>query len=391
MPELSLTGLNYLLISQFLTCLMLVIVFFVVWRTVIREKYVLLWLFGYMGGLVSGFFNAAISNVPDDGWYWSAYSSVFMVIVGILLAGLRMRSGKPPLRYWHVLLLLLFQSGIIWFGHVDKHVGLQMGLVPYAAATFLYLCAFEVRKKTQENHLAEWALLTLMAFYATCLIGSGTVAVLQGRDFEHYYLNLYLQITFLVQPAAFSGIGIFSVLMMADDLATKMRDLATTDQLTDLLNRRGFDRAVQRITSYIKRNDAQLVVVIADLDHFKNINDKYSHHIGDLALQQFAQEAQSILRKEDLFARIGGEEFAILLIGTPLVEAGQIIERLRAKVNETPILLDNGESLTISCSFGMVEYQKRHKDVFSAMRDADTALYQAKESGRNKIVVFEAV
>lgn len=383
------TGLEYLLISQFFVCVMLSLVFYVVWKTIARKAYVLCFCIIYVLGIVAGFFNVAVGSLPSHAWYWVLYALVFQIILGLLLFAVRLRAGKRRLAPWHWVLLVGTQLAVMWYSLVQPHVGMQMALVPFCACWILLLSAQQIWQSNAQPRLSEkWASVFMM-LYAVALVGSSFTAIMQGADYDPYYLEWYNRFTFLVQPTAFSGAGIFVVLMLADDLAVRMRDLATTDQLTELLNRRGFEKAAKGILSYTRRNDEPLTVVIADMDKFKKINDQFSHRAGDLALQCFARNACTVLRKEDIIARIGGEEFAILLVGTPLSQGREIVERLREKIEQTPIRLKQGE-LFVTCSFGLVGLESRHQDIFAALSEADEALYEAKHAGRNQCKVYSA-
>jgi len=155
------------------------------------------------------------------------------------------------------------------------------------------------------------------------------------------------------------------------------------DHLTGVLTRRRFlalfDTALMRAHN---RNEP-LVLVLADLDHFKRINDTWGHAVGDLALQRFASLATSVLRSSDLVGRLGGEEFAIVMGRTTLEAAAEAVERLRAAVAESDETFPTG--LTMTVSMGMTAC--RPGDTASEMlKRADLALYRAKESGRNRHV-----
>ena len=155
------------------------------------------------------------------------------------------------------------------------------------------------------------------------------------------------------------------------------------DHLTGVLTRRRFlalfDTALMRAHN---RNEP-LVLVLADLDHFKRINDTWGHAVGDLALQRFASLATSVLRSSDLVGRLGGEEFAVVMGRTTLEAGAEAAERLRAAVAESDETFPTG--LTMTVSMGMTAC--RPGDTASEMlKRADQALYRAKESGRNRHV-----
>ena len=153
------------------------------------------------------------------------------------------------------------------------------------------------------------------------------------------------------------------------------------DHLTGVLTRRRCLALFDTVLTRAHNRGEPLVLVLADLDHFKRINDTWGHAVGDMALQRFASLATGALRSGDLVGRLGGEEFAVVMGRTTLEEATEVAERLRAAVAEPDENFPTG--LTMTVSMGMTGY--RTGDTASEMlKRADLALYRAKESGRNR-------
>lgn len=166
-------------------------------------------------------------------------------------------------------------------------------------------------------------------------------------------------------------------------LELKLRSLSETDVLTGMYNRRYLQ---ETLASFLKpqRQQRQLAALIfIDVDFFKHINDSYGHPFGDLVLQQLSQRIKSQLRGEDIAARIGGEEFALLLPATRLDEALQVAERIRLAIANTPVSADK-HSLNVTVSAGVTRLCEGDS-VSSALSRADKALYQAKTQGRNRV------
>ncbi len=155
------------------------------------------------------------------------------------------------------------------------------------------------------------------------------------------------------------------------------------DHLTGVLTRRRFLALFDTVLARAHNRAEPLVLVLADLDHFKRINDTWGHAVGDMALQRFASLATGVLRSSDLVGRLGGEEFAMVMGRTTLETATEVAERLRTAVAETDESFPTGLSMTVS--MGMTGC--RPGDTASEMlKRADLALYRAKESGRNRHV-----
>lgn len=160
--------------------------------------------------------------------------------------------------------------------------------------------------------------------------------------------------------------------------------LARTDALTGLANRRAFDEAAEQEVQRARRYNTPLALVMADLDHFKAINDRHGHHVGDQVLQHFAHILSASVRNLDLVGRWGGEEFAILMPGTDLEEAVQAAERMRQAVLKAAPPLDDSDC-AYTASFGIAAFRVETPTMISLLGRADAALYRAKESGRNRV------
>lgn len=170
---------------------------------------------------------------------------------------------------------------------------------------------------------------------------------------------------------------------MMDDLKT----MARTDALTGTNNRRFFiERAKEEIDRY-KRYGGSLCLLMMDIDHFKKINDTYGHDVGDLVLKELVRCSHETLRLSDIFGRIGGEEFAALLVDGDMDSAIQVAERLRLALSDMEII--DGENLIkFTVSIGLTRVSYSDPSIELAMKQADKCLYQAKEEGRNRVVSY---
>ncbi len=159
---------------------------------------------------------------------------------------------------------------------------------------------------------------------------------------------------------------------------------ATHDSMTGMFNRAAVLEHLQREILRAQRDGSTLCVVVADLDHFKSINDKYGHFCGDQVIIECAVRFRAALRGYDIIGRIGGEEFLILLPGWDVSKAAKRIDNLRGAVGDRPFITDEAE-LHVTCSFGVATFNPKHDlpAPVEVMRRADAALYVAKNSGRN--------
>ncbi len=167
--------------------------------------------------------------------------------------------------------------------------------------------------------------------------------------------------------------------------AAALRNEVLTDPLTELLNRRAFDQNLDHAVRQWERHRRAFVLVIGDVDHFKLINDRFGHPIGDEVLRQMAERIRSSLRKSDLAFRIGGEEFAVILTETSLKAGTEVADKLRRRIDEDPVQLSTGQTISPTMSFGVGG--PGALTLSSLMAQVDKALYQAKRLGRNRVVV----
>ncbi|RSM61648.1 hypothetical protein DMB66_24340 [Actinoplanes sp. ATCC 53533] len=168
-------------------------------------------------------------------------------------------------------------------------------------------------------------------------------------------------------------------------LFAQVERLATTDGLTGLFNRRHFFELALRELALSRRRSGPLTVVMLDIDHFKQINDRHGHPVGDQVIATVAQRLAATVRGTDVLGRYGGEEFAVLLPDTGDDGSSILAERLRAVIGDRPIETDTGP-LTVTVSVGVAS-RDTDMSVAELLGRADRALYQAKEGGRNRVVV----
>ena len=171
------------------------------------------------------------------------------------------------------------------------------------------------------------------------------------------------------------------------DMQSLLRLKASVDSLTKLYNRSEIDVSIKQGMDLVKQDKTHMCIIMADLDKFKNINDSHGHIVGDHVLQEVARRLQAAVRGFDIVGRYGGEEFIIILNNTPHKTAHQVAERIRDRINATPISVD-GLVINMSISQGVTEV-KSNDTPESLVGRADDALYEAKEQGRNCVVMSD--
>jgi diguanylate cyclase (GGDEF)-like protein len=227
------------------------------------------------------------------------------------------------------------------------------------------------------------------------------VGIVSMRDLIHHYQNK-LETSYNEARREIEDLKKLVSVANSDKIETlikevqKYKELSLTDHLTGLFNKRYFHtRLVEEVTR-AKRSSYEISLIFCDIDYFKRVNDRFGHHMGDEVLRKMAQILRggvdelniiSRLRKSDIIARYGGEEFVIILPETGKQGAAIAAERLRQEVENYTFRLD-GEDVHITMSFGVAELSPEDKDHTEIIKNADYAMYKAKNSGRNRVIAY---
>jgi two-component system cell cycle response regulator len=164
--------------------------------------------------------------------------------------------------------------------------------------------------------------------------------------------------------------------------------MALIDPLTGAFNRRYLNAHLPRLLARVVPSEKPISTLMIDIDHFKQINDRYGHATGDGVLREVVNRITNALRPSDLVVRMGGEEFAVILPEIDLAYAVVVGERVRERIAKTPVLTtDTGEAVSVTISIGAACVAEGHAETAeSLIKRADAALYKAKQSGRNCLV-----
>ena len=378
------SAVEYVFVTMLLVNIMLSSVFLVSWLSISRKTYVLLWSLTFGIAAINVLTNAFKATFSSQDVYWIFVNTLSLIVQGLAVAGYRQRSGLSAFPRWAPFYIVIIEATLCYFTVISPHFGIRIAILPISAIFMSLACAYTLVTVPRKLRPAEWSNVGMLCLFGLVQIAVAVVGIANGAERQAEYAALYQQVNFLTMPAAYAGLGTFAVLMLADDLAAKMRSLAFTDDLTKLLNRRGLKEAFTKRLQLPLSQHQSLFIAIADIDNFKTINDNYGHDVGDLTLKKVAKLLELHTPQGTIIGRLGGEEFAIILRADDLPQATAVLERLREEISEQRFTVQDGY-LNITASFGVVSYHTDYRNLFDALRVADNLLYQAKNSGRNKV------
>jgi diguanylate cyclase (GGDEF)-like protein len=312
-------------------------------------------------------------------------NALLFLSFAVTWTGARVFDGRP------VLPMYLVAGPVAWlivahlpaFDALDLRFLVASGII----TTYTWLTAYEFWRGRSEPLVSRWpAIFMLFAHGSLFLLRTPLFAILPWSTASQVVGSVWL--TVLSFEALLFTIAIaFILLAMAKERTEyRHRTAAMIDPLTGIANRRSF---LQDTGDMTKRRSTSLratAVLLIDLDHFKSINDRFGHAIGDRVLQVFAETAKATLRSTDLVGRLGGEEFAAVLFDIGRDKAVAQAERLRTTFAEIAKEVD-GRPVTATVSIGIAVNEDQALDVSAMLAQADQALYYAKERGRNRVEV----
>ena len=320
-----------------------------------------------------------------------SYAAVLAAMVAFNVGLARMYALRPP---WRMLGLVCFTAIAVKLAVVDVlDRGSFVRMTLYQAPYFLVqmIAAAIVlsggRTRTTDRLLAALLALSALQFMTKPFLSAGFGGT--GAGPEQYLATQYALISQTVATVFALAVAFFVLIILAADLLAEIKSRSVTDALSGVFNRRGFQERLQAIAEDPEARRKALSVVTCDLDHFKSINDTYGHTVGDKVIAAFADTLARAAAGRYLVARIGGEEFAVLLPDATVSAARQFAEQVRIAFAVRAIDgLEKGASVT--ASFGVAE--RADGEHWSDLLDrADRALYAAKRDGRDCVRLAPAL
>jgi diguanylate cyclase (GGDEF)-like protein len=293
----------------------------------------------------------------------------------------------------HVNLAIVTAGALFWLiafalPIFRSNSGAQLSLNLTIVAGFLLASAHEFWRDRHERLTARWPLIILLALHGSLSAVAAFEAASGGiATTAPAAMVVWLEFIHFETLAFVIGTSIFTVAMARERSEMIHKIAAATDALTGVATRRAFYDAADQMIAVSQEHDAPLAVIVFDLDGFKSINDTYGHGHGDEALRAFGSVARKTLRGTDLIGRLGGEEFAALLPGASIASAFVAAERIRIGFSQACSDI-KGEVVNATVSAGIAQANHR-SSLESLLRAADSALYQAKKHGRDRVEVSE--
>jgi len=334
-------------------------------------------------------------KIPD--LFTIVLANVLIVSAAALyLEGTRRFRGVAGCKALCISLVVALAASISYFTYGSNNAGMRIILVSLFVALFYALNAWELLGNPPPALRFFWFTGSLFAIHSLFMIVRVFLTAFTPGLQDLYAHNLIQTLTFLV-PLLLGVAWTFGFVMLNSErleldlkrAQVELQRLATTDFLTGIANSRSFFLQGEREIQRARRYGHPLLLLLFDIDDFKQINDTYGHAAGDQVLMTITATCRKLLRDIDIFSRVGGDEFAVLLPETDLVGGRATAERLRSAVAETDIETTAAQ-LRVTISIGVSELSSGDRQIEETLKRADGAMYEAKRRGRNTVMTASA-
>jgi diguanylate cyclase (GGDEF)-like protein len=344
------------------------------------------------GASAVGFLLFALRGIIPDIFTIVLANVLVLSTAALYLEGTRRFRGVAGRGTLSALLIIFLAASISYYTYADNDVGMRMVIVSLLVALLYALGAWELLAHALPDLRFSYRFTgSVFAMYSFFMFTRVFLTVLNPGPHDLYAPNLMQTFTFLLPLllgiAWTFGFVILNSERLEVDLKSaqvELQRLATTDFLTGISNNRSFFETGEREIQRARRYGRPLGLLMFDIDHFKRINDTYGHAAGDQVLVAIAAACRNFLRDIDVFGRLGGEEFAILLPETDLAGGKTTAERLRKAIAETGIEAGAATTLHVTISLGVSVLSPEDDQIEQVLKRADDAMYQAKRDGRNR-------
>ncbi|MCY6483339.1 EAL domain-containing protein [Clostridium aestuarii] len=281
--------------------------------------------------------------------------------------------SKKSIKMFSMLLILLI---VLTFILIKMNLDIEVNdFFLEGICTIFAIIAFDISLKLNIKYLSiGWALLTISFF-------SDTIDELKFIELGYLIENIFEEV-FVVVGIIFIGYGFYKAIEEKEKLLQNFKDIAFKDALTNLPNRRIIKERVTLAIKEAKENDKKVGVIFIDLDKFKLINDTFGHSIGDYFLKKVSSRLKDVVRKGEIIARLGGDEFIIVLNDINGLKDVEDVAKKIIEIFKHPFILKE-KQIHITCSMGISLFPENGEDAETLFKNADIAMYNVKEKGRN--------
>ncbi|MEE9330842.1 MAG: GGDEF domain-containing protein [Methylophilaceae bacterium] len=307
--------------------------------------------------------------------------------LSLYINGIQAFSGKAPDHRIPLVVFSVLFVVDIYFMMINKDIRTTV-VIDALIFAGIYLACARLTFAQDEGLLGNlyWVTSSLFLCLALLMVGraisASSVDISVFDSFATWPVNAY---TFMVGAVSQFFISSLFVLMLSYKLNKNLESMVTVDGLTGVLNRRGLEDACSKMQGLCRRVHMGMAVLLIDIDHFKKVNDKHGHLVGDEVLRHITKVISSALRSGDVAGRYGGEEFVVFMPNTNESEASILAERIRAAVENRPYL-EGKLNISITVSIGVADSVSAGYDFKGLIAASDATLYSAKNSGRNKVM-----
>ena len=354
----------------------------VTWLQNRSEPALLGWGAAYLCGAVGAVLFGARGELSGV-WSINVANAAMIASAGLAWCGLRM-FDRRPVTLWHALV-----GSVVWLaacgvGEFHQSLHARVTLSSAMSAAYAGLAVWELWRGREDGMLARRLAMIMFMFQGAVFVSR--IGLVWSVEFPPGGAMQLKWLPYAILESLFYTFGsAFLLLTMIKERAeARHRQAATIDPLTGVPNRRGFVDRAERLLAACRSEGQPVSLLLFDLDHFKRVNDTFGHQTGDDVLVAFCGAAQHRFNEKDVFARLGGEEFACLLPGTTSQAAFAVAERIRSDF-EAARWMAGAARLRASVSVGVANTADTGGELSALLGAADKALYRAKANGRNRV------
>jgi len=360
--------------------------FFLLWTNQRGQAYILMIAASYVTSSV-GFLIQDVGPDFANEFERIPANTCFLVTGYLLIGGVLKRYGLPVPHALMAGIVAAGAAGLCWFVLLRPDLTARVFMVNFLLGCIALIAAvklYPIEKRHLVDRLVFWVtVLCVLNFF----LRPALIMLVDGfNDFDNFQQSFYWTTVQFTQVMISLLFALTLMVAIALDLIGDLRHEANTDDLSGLLNRRGFEQEAGKALKAGRAQGRPACLMIADLDHFKAINDTYGHAVGDRTIDLFGKHVAASLEPGMIAGRIGGEEFAIFIADAELGAARRLAETLRVRFAEH-IAGKLPPSLKPTTSIGLC-VSATESELYDLMRKADEALYQAKRLGRNQVQAF---